>query len=223
MGFIYKITNLANGKCYIGQTTRTVESRWSSHISIVGTNQVGCAKLKNAMEYYGIDNFAIQTIEECDNSKLDNREKYWINYYDSVNMGYNIELGGVRGQKKENNYREIADKYLELKSLRKTAKEMGCTVGKVQKAIRSFGIDAKEVGYQDNSGPRKKRLDYKAIVDDYLKTFSVEKTAKNLGVSPQGARNAIMEETGKTLTELRIEHGLSDPFEQHKKNLAEWE
>ena len=46
------------------------------------------------MNYYGINHFKIEIIEECDNSLLNDREKYWIQYYNSLINGYNATLGG---------------------------------------------------------------------------------------------------------------------------------
>lgn len=51
-------------------------------------------KLYRAFNRYGIQNFSIEQIEECDNSLLNEREVYWIKYYDSFNNGYNMTLGG---------------------------------------------------------------------------------------------------------------------------------
>lgn len=47
------------------------------------------------MDKYGIENFSVQQIEECDISQLDEREIYWIRYYDTYRQGYNSTLGGT--------------------------------------------------------------------------------------------------------------------------------
>lgn len=93
MSFIYKITNLINNKIYIGLTTRTVESRWKEHC------RHNSQMIDKAIEEFGKENFSIETIEECEEENLDEREKYWITYYDSFNNGYNNTLGG-----RDNNY-----------------------------------------------------------------------------------------------------------------------
>ena len=46
------------------------------------------------MEKYGLNNFALEIIEECAQDKLDEREVYWIEYYDSYHNGYNETFGG---------------------------------------------------------------------------------------------------------------------------------
>lgn len=95
MGFIYKITNKANGKVYIGQTSRTVGVRWQEHIRYSRTEKPEhCKKLYYAIKKYGEDAFSVETIEQCDNKILSEREQYWVAYYDSCHNGYNSTLGG---------------------------------------------------------------------------------------------------------------------------------
>lgn len=88
---IYKITNKANNKIYIGQSIH-IEKRWSEHRSYyMDTN----TPLYNAIQKYGLNNFNFEVIEECAVSELDNKEIYYINYYNSqVPNGYNIQRGG---------------------------------------------------------------------------------------------------------------------------------
>ena len=50
--------------------------------------------IKRAIHKYGRDKFHIQLIEECPVNILNEREKYWINFYNSYNTGYNLTLGG---------------------------------------------------------------------------------------------------------------------------------
>ena len=46
------------------------------------------------MKKYGVNNFFIELIEECDDNIINEREIYWINFYDSYYKGYNSTLGG---------------------------------------------------------------------------------------------------------------------------------
>ena len=92
---IYRITNLINGKCYIGQSIN-IEKRWKDH-QIVATNPNDNGynyPLYKAIRKYGQENFSWEVIEECDQNLLDEREVFWISYYDSYNNGYNQTLGG---------------------------------------------------------------------------------------------------------------------------------
>ena len=91
MGYIYKITNNINGKVYIGKTTKTVEERWKGHLKKMNYKK---NKFYNALNKYGIDNFTIEEIEECDDDLLNEEEIYWINFYNSYENGYNSTGGG---------------------------------------------------------------------------------------------------------------------------------
>ena len=92
MGYIYKIWNEDNDKLYIGQTSIGIKARWSQHLKNYLTNN---AVIYRAMRKHGAGVFHIELIEECDNSLLDEREKYWIAYYDSYHHGYNSTPGGT--------------------------------------------------------------------------------------------------------------------------------
>lgn len=99
---IYKITNQVNEKIYIGQSIN-IESRWIQHIATAKNNEFYGhyrSLLYRAMRKYGTDKFIFEIIEECDVSILDERESYWIKYYDSTNRekGYNLLSGGKQGR-----------------------------------------------------------------------------------------------------------------------------
>lgn len=85
---IYKITNLINNKSYIGQSI-DIKRRWSEHRARRGTNPI-----YKDMEEFGLDNFSFEILEECQQDKLDEREIYWIQKYDTYYNGYNRTLGG---------------------------------------------------------------------------------------------------------------------------------
>ena len=91
MGYIYKITNDINNQVYIGLTTRSIEQRWKEHIRHKSSS------IDNAIQKYGIAHFSVEEIEECPDEIIDEREIYWIEYYDSFNNGYNATFGGRDG------------------------------------------------------------------------------------------------------------------------------
>lgn len=97
-GYIYKITNLINNKVYIGQVyNKSIEDRFNRHCNEAKKSKSYIAR---AINKYGKVNFKIEQIEECySKQELDNREKYWIAYYNSTNssFGYNLTLGGDGG------------------------------------------------------------------------------------------------------------------------------
>jgi group I intron endonuclease len=77
---IYKITNNINNCTYIGQT-RDANKRWTQHQK----NQR--SSIGKAIHFWGSENFSFEVIEECEN--YTERENYWIDYYDSIESGYN--------------------------------------------------------------------------------------------------------------------------------------
>ncbi|MCF8339591.1 MAG: GIY-YIG nuclease family protein [Chitinophagaceae bacterium] len=92
---IYKITNLINGKIYIGKDTVSDKNYYGSGLLI-----------KRSINKHGIENFKKEILEECDNNdELCVREKYWIEKYNSTNsqIGYNISKGGDGGDTISNN------------------------------------------------------------------------------------------------------------------------
>lgn len=98
MGFIYKITNTVNGKCYVGETIRKNPfNRWSGHKSSIKCNK-GCPALRNAFKTYGEENFTFEVIRECPDECRLAIEEYYIEQYDSIiPNGYNISHGGQQG------------------------------------------------------------------------------------------------------------------------------
>lgn len=111
MGYIYKIINSVNDKIYVGMTKRTIEVRWREHMKAYDdeNSRMYNFKIYQAMRELGINNFTPIMIEECNDENLEEREKYWIEYYDSVSNGYNTALGGygkplINGHKKKAMY-----------------------------------------------------------------------------------------------------------------------
>lgn len=85
---IYKIENLINAKKYIGQSI-DIERRFREHKKPY--KRINPTKeLYIAFNEFGIENFSFEIIEECSQELLNEREKYWIEYYDSLNNGYNM-------------------------------------------------------------------------------------------------------------------------------------
>lgn len=92
---IYKITNLINGNPYIGQSI-DIYKRWrqEKEDSKNVNNHSYNYPLMRAFRKYGIGNFSFEIIEECKIEELNERERYWIKFYDSFFNGYNQTLGG---------------------------------------------------------------------------------------------------------------------------------
>ncbi len=88
---IYKITNLNNQMCYVGQAANLAE-RWKQHIKRgLGADPATKNKLYPAMKAIGVENFSFEVIEECERSKLDEREDYWQDFFKAKEFGYSIK------------------------------------------------------------------------------------------------------------------------------------
>ncbi len=86
---VYLITNITNGKQYVGQTIKPISIRFSNHCS------KGNALFK-AIQKYGAENFTISTLSICSNiNELNDAEAYWIDHYQTIApSGYNLTSGG---------------------------------------------------------------------------------------------------------------------------------
>ena len=89
---IYKFTSKITGMSYIGQSIQ-LEKRYQDHINEAQQNRRN-SKWYQALREQGIDNFEYTILEECKPAELNQREIYWINYYNSYHNGYNSTPGG---------------------------------------------------------------------------------------------------------------------------------
>ena len=88
---IYKITNLQNNMCYVGQSTNIAE-RWKQHIKRgLGADTPTRNKLYPIMQAVGVENFSFEIIEECTKSQLNDREDYWQDFFKAKEFGYSIK------------------------------------------------------------------------------------------------------------------------------------
>lgn len=95
---VYLITNIENGKVYVGQTKNGYLNRFHSHIKeALSEHYRKVTKLHSAIKHYGADKFKVELLEDnIDESQIDEREKYYISLYNSYNSdsGYNMTIGG---------------------------------------------------------------------------------------------------------------------------------
>lgn len=90
---IYKITNTITQQCYIGQAV-DIDKRWKEHCKFgLGIDTPPGNKLYKAISEYGLQNFSFEMLEECKKEQLNQKQKFYINLYDSYNFGYNSNKG----------------------------------------------------------------------------------------------------------------------------------
>ena len=90
---IYKITNQKDDMCYIGQSV-DLATRWKDHAKCgLGIDTPPANKLYQSMIEDGLWNFSFEILEECPREQLDEKEKYYINLYQSKSYGFNSTAG----------------------------------------------------------------------------------------------------------------------------------
>lgn len=94
---IYLITNLLDGKQYVGQTTKGYMQRWKSHCRYANRrkqNRLSPQLIDTVIDKYGIENFKIELLETVPFEQKDTKEQFYIRKYDTYNNGYNLTIGG---------------------------------------------------------------------------------------------------------------------------------
>lgn len=210
MGFIYKITNMVTNKNYIGKTKKTISARFKEHKKAAKDNKKNY-HLYNSMNKYGLDCFFIELIEECSDNKLNERESYWIDYYNTYYNGYNETFGGDGRTKYD--YKLLADTYLETKSEKNTAEMFGCSKSVVQHACETYSIKIN-----------------KGLSPEYWKSEKGQKhkeQIRQLGLASKG--RIVSKETRKKQSEARKEKyaGKNSPMygkkfsQEHRERMSQ--
>ncbi len=91
---IYKITNIDNGKAYIGKSAN-MKKRLADHFkSSIGIQAIADQAVHHEIWKTGFWNWLIEPIIYCEKEQLNEFEKYYIDFFDTVNKGYNKNKGG---------------------------------------------------------------------------------------------------------------------------------
>ncbi len=209
-GIIYKITNKVNNESYIGQTRYTLEFRWRQH-----QHKKDGTKFHNAIQKYGPENFNVEILEECDVSKLDSREIFYIAKYNTFNQGYNLTIGGD-GRKKiisDDQYDEIKELYLSGFSAYKISNLFGVDKATIFKILNVMSIKThKDSKYAFNN------QEFQEIVKDYESGISPLELSKRYG----GSKNGMTEYLKKKGVALRIANPILKDKERQESLISDY-
>ena len=183
MGYIYRIYNDINNKNYIGLTTNTVEIRWKKHLANSSFVQY---HLYNAMRLYGVEHFFVETLEKVEDTKLAEREQYWIEQYDSFHNGYNETCGGEGNQLYPKiDFYQLWDKGC---SINKIAELVGCARSTVYEALLDYENYSVEESLRRRTIENQKRVCQFDLRGHQIATYnSIKEAEEALGIDGNGA------------------------------------
>lgn len=197
MGFIYKIQNNLNGKLYIGKTCTTINNRWSHHLNDYTKKDW---HLYRAMRKYGAENFNIETIEQCPDDLLNEREIYWIEKLDTFYNGYNETLGGEgRVQISREEVKNLWESGLSVKSIAERFDVWYTSIIDILKQLEIYNADEVAARKQTeiaNSQSNFCILQYTSEGQLVKKYNSVHEASMETNITAAAIRSAIYQGVG---------------------------
>lgn len=191
MYLIYLITNLVNGKVYVGQTVRTLNIRWYMHKYDADRDEQ--FPICRAIRKYGIDAFTIRQIDKAESrEQADFLEMSWIFLMDSRNkgIGYNVREGGNSSPMAQTTKDALRASRLgrprsaETKALLSEAGKMAWVLGKHQGHPHTEEYKRKQKGSRTGHKSAKwKPLNNELLVFLYNNHVSQEDMSKHFGVN----------------------------------------
>ena len=177
-GRIYIIKNKINNKVYVGQTKVSIKLRFQNHLSAArcGRDYI----IGKAIRKYGEENFYVELLEECLASELNEREMYWITFYNATDnkFGYNMSLGGNVNRKPTQIDEELVLKLFKegnsaqkIKTLLHTDSQNISMI--LKKHNITYGIDLQRI-------PKETTL---KVISLYQQGYSSVQISHNLGIN----------------------------------------
>lgn len=208
-GIIYKITNKVNGKSYIGQTRYTLEFRWRQHI-----HKKDDTYFHNAIRKYGIESFSLEILEECDYSKLNEREIFYIAKYNTFKEGYNLTIGGDGNRRLllDNSYDEIKELYLSGFSSNKIATLYSVDKASIVKILKQLGVKIRSNTLNIN------KQEFNELIKDYQTGYSLKELAKRYNCTAPGLKEFLL----KKGVNLRQRYNILEDSEMQNKLIYDY-
>lgn len=156
---IYKITNKLNGKVYIGQTQRPLESRIREHKQSADLGQG--YYIHSAIRKYGWENFEVETIAQTNDIEILNElEQFFIHRYNSDVDGYNLAPGGYSNCMDSERVKDHHDSVMRSPEVRaKISASMKARIARdgvsdehkkhVSEGLKKFYADGKRPNYKE--------------------------------------------------------------------------
>lgn len=153
MGYIYCITNLINGKRYVGKTTYSVTRRFQEHCRDYKKERCEKRPLYDAMNKYGIENFVVEELLKCPNEELNSYEIMYIDKLETFHKGYNATKGGDGSILFD--YNKIIETYKQGGTIIDCASTMQCSIDTVKKVLTINNIPIRHIRSGCCSEPKK--------------------------------------------------------------------
>ena len=136
---IYRFQNQITKESYIGQSIN-LEERYNRHKrSYIN----GTTDFYQAIQQYGWNNFSYEILEYCPVKDLNDREVYWIAYYNSYHNGYNMNKGG--SNKSSVDYEQVFDLWKQGKKPKEISELMGIGLSTTYIVLNSFPESASAI------------------------------------------------------------------------------
>lgn len=196
MGYIYKITNNINDKVYIGKTTFSIERRWKEHQKAAYSSLIDYP-LYRAMRKYGLEHFIIEQIEEVDDKIIDEREQYWIQYYESyisTGKGYNATLGGEGNSITDKNLvYTLWDNGYTITEISNKVKANRSNVRKILQSYANYSVnESQQRGHRLLWQQRFEEVEQYDLQGNFIQFFpSLVAAEQETGLSKKGIWNAL--------------------------------
>lgn len=204
---VYLIKNKIDGKCYVGVSV-DIKNRWRQHKSAI-SRQNNCVKIANAIRYHGLDSFEFSVIEQCSKHQFDEKERFWIEKYNSVLYGYNLTNGGnYRKSLSFETKKKMSDSHKNKKLSESHRKNMIAAI-KSDDVLKK--ISASLTGRKRNPESIKK-------TSDALRGRIVSKDTR-LKISLANTGKTIPDEVRKKMSEAKIGKKVSD---ETKNKISEY-
>ena len=216
--FIYKATSATTGKVYIGQTTQTLQERINQHNSHAYGHQYNY-HFHNAIRKYGAEDFTYEIIEDGIKSAemLNERERYWISYYNSYYDGYNSTMGGDGAVRRDDEL--IVKLFKEGHTTQEICEITGYNRQTVYKSYDVNGL-AEENNARKGEQTRERcsrAVEQYSLDGQYVKTWrSATECGKELG--NQSLISAVCRQEKSTLSA----YGFLFKYEDDLRNISEW-